>query len=98
MQAGSRASVERKTLVLHHLMRADERKGHYLLGMKHWSVVIGIEDLHYGHRCGGGTVPVHVCRLDGQGVLRDSLGRQGGWKDCELSLRVPRPRLPEAQP
>ena len=66
-------------------MRGEGRKGRYLLGLEHWSIVIGIEDVHYGHCRGGGAVPIHVCRLDGQRVLRDSLRRKGEWKATESS-------------
>lgn len=61
-------------------MREGGRKGHYLLGIKHGSIVIGIKDFHHGHCRGGRAIPIHVRSLDGQCVLRDSLGRKEGWK------------------
>ena len=74
------------------------RKGHYLLGVKHGSIVIGIKDLHYCHCRGGGAVPIHVCGLDGQCVLRDFLGRKRGEGEahCEFNLKGPSPDLQEA--
>lgn len=48
----------------------------YLLGVEHRGIVVGIENLHYSHCCGGGAVPVHVRGLDGQCVLGDFLGEK----------------------
>lgn len=79
-------------------MREEGKKGHYLLGIKDGSIVIGIKDFHYGHSRGGGAVPIHVCSLDGQCVFRDFLGEKRRVEGhCEFSLRVPQPGLLEAE-
>lgn len=54
------------------------------MGIKHGSVVIGIEDFHDGHCCGGGAFPVQVGSLDGQCVLRDFLGRREEWRPLRV--------------
>lgn len=78
MQDGSRTHQKENFS----LSPSDEgrRKGSYLLGLEHGSVVIGIEDFHDGRSRGAGAVPIHVRGLDGQRVLGDPLRRRAAWE------------------
>lgn len=60
----------------------------YLLWLKLRSIIIGVQDFHYGLCCGGRAVSIHVCGLDSQCVLRDFLGRKEKRKPIVSPVRV----------
>lgn len=65
------------------------RNGSYLLWLKLRGIVVDIKDFHYGHRCGGRALSIHVCGLDGQFVLGDFLGEKGAQKESSVRGCLP---------